>query len=62
MKQFGIASGCTATTYCPDDPVTHCQMAIFIMRGGFNLLLPANIPVVAWASPASASAGQKRRS
>jgi hypothetical protein len=58
MKQFGITSGCTATTYCPDDPVTRGQMAVFIMRGEFNLLLPANIPVVAWASPASASPGQ----
>jgi hypothetical protein len=58
MKQFGITSGCTATTYCPDDPVTRGQMAVFIMRGEFNLLLPANTPVVAWASPASASPGQ----
>src|ERR1022692_4498223 len=58
MKQFGITSGCTAPTYCPDDPVTRGQMAVFIMRSGFNLLLPANIPVVAWASPASSSTGK----
>jgi ethanolamine utilization microcompartment shell protein EutL len=58
MKQFGITSGCTAPTYCPDDPVMRGQMAVFIMRSGFNLLLPANIPVVAWASPASSSTGK----
>jgi hypothetical protein len=33
-------------------------MAVFIMRSEFNMLLPANIPVVAWASPASASPRQ----
>jgi len=33
-------------------------MAVFIMRGKFNQLLPATTPVVAWASPASASPGQ----
>jgi hypothetical protein len=28
----GITSGCTATTYCPDDPVTRAQMATFLAR------------------------------
>ncbi len=58
MKQLGITSGCSATTYCPDDAVTRGEMAVFIMRGEFNLQLPANIPVVVWASPASAAPGQ----
>jgi M6 family metalloprotease-like protein len=58
MKQLGITSGCGTTAYCPDNSVTRGQMAVFIMRGGFNLLLPANIPVVAWTSAASASPGQ----
>jgi len=58
MKQFGITSGCTATTYCPDDPVTRGQMAVFIMRGEFNLLLPPNIPVIAWTSVAGVSPGE----
>jgi hypothetical protein len=58
MKQLGIPAGCGATTYCPDDPVTRGQMAVFIMRGEFNQLLPATTPVVAWAYPANASAGQ----
>jgi uncharacterized repeat protein (TIGR01451 family) len=58
MKQLGITSGCGPTTYCPDDPVTRGQMAVFIMRGEFNQLLPATAPLVVWATPASASAGQ----
>jgi hypothetical protein len=33
-------------------------MAVFMMRGEFNLLLPANIPVLTWVSAASASPGQ----
>jgi plastocyanin len=57
MKQAGITGGCTTTTYCPGDPVTRGEMAIFIMRGGFNLLLPAGTPVIANVSPASGQAG-----
>jgi hypothetical protein len=29
----GITSGCTGTTYCPDDPVRRDQMAKFILKG-----------------------------
>jgi len=32
----GITSGCTATNYCPADPVTRAQMAVFLVRA-FNL-------------------------
>ncbi len=58
MEQLGITSGCAPSSYCPNDPVTRGQMAVFLMRGEFNQLLPATTPVVAWASPASVSAGQ----
>src|SRR5205807_3949009 len=58
MRQIGITAGCGPTTYCPDDPVTRGQMAVFIMRGEFNQLLPASTPVLVWASPASATPGQ----
>jgi len=44
MKQIGITTGCSPTTYCPDTPVTRAQMAVFIMRGMFDLLLPAGTP------------------
>jgi hypothetical protein len=33
MRVRGITSGCTANTYCPNDPVTRGQMAVFLVRG-----------------------------
>ncbi len=30
----GLTDGCTATTYCPNSPVTRGQMAAFLRRGG----------------------------
>ena len=39
----GITAGCTATTYCPGDPVSRAQMAIFIAKGIAKV--PSNIPV-----------------
>jgi hypothetical protein len=32
MRELGYTAGCTATTYCPNDPVTRGQMAAFIVR------------------------------
>ncbi|MCC6364026.1 MAG: S-layer homology domain-containing protein [Bryobacterales bacterium] len=32
MKDLGITGGCTSTTFCPEDSVTHGQMAVFIAR------------------------------
>jgi hypothetical protein len=37
MGELGITSGCTASTYCPDDPVTRGQMAVFIIRARLGL-------------------------
>ncbi len=51
MKRDGVTAGCGTNTYCPNDPVTRGQMAIFIMRAAFNLLLPANTPVLTQISP-----------
>jgi hypothetical protein len=36
LAREGITGGCGATTYCPDDPVTRGQMAVFLVRA-FNL-------------------------
>jgi len=39
LKDQGITSGCTADTFCPTQPVTRAQMAVFIVRavyGGDN--------------------------
>ena len=32
LKDLGITSGCTATTYCPSEQVNRDQMAVFIIR------------------------------
>ena len=57
MAQVGITSGCTATEYCPDDPVTRGQMSVFILRSAFNLFLPANAPSIVSIVGSSLAAG-----
>lgn len=57
MKQENITSGCAATAYCPNSPVTRGEMAIFMMRGAFNQLLPAGTPVLTAISPATLEPG-----
>jgi hypothetical protein len=61
MKQIGITSSCGTTLvgqlYCPDDPVTREQMAVFLMRGAFNQLLPPGTPVIVSASPTAGPRG-----
>jgi hypothetical protein len=32
VKNAGFTSGCTPTTYCPNDPVSRAQMAAFLVR------------------------------
>jgi len=34
LKNRGVTLGCTATQYCPNDPVTRAQMALFMQRLG----------------------------
>jgi len=38
LKDLGITSGCTATTFCPDASVTRGQMAAFVIRGKLRSL------------------------
>jgi hypothetical protein len=57
MKVDNITSGCTATAYCPTNPVTRGDMAIFVMRGGLNQLLPASEPIITTVSPNSLTHG-----
>ena len=57
MAQVGITSGCTATEYCPDDTVTRAEMAVFVLRAAFNLLLPPNTPVIVSSAPGTLSPG-----
>jgi hypothetical protein len=58
MAEDGITTGCTPDDYCPANPVTRGQMAIFIMRGAFNQILSATAPVVTQVSPAVFAPGQ----
>jgi hypothetical protein len=58
MGQLGITTGCAPSAYCPDSPVTRGQMAVFIMRGAFNQLLPGPRPIVVSVTPNAASPGQ----
>lgn len=34
LRNRGITLGCTATTFCPDEPVTRASMALFLNRLG----------------------------
>jgi sugar lactone lactonase YvrE len=51
MKLDGITGGCSTSTYCPGSPVIRGDMAIFVMRGAFNQLLPTGTAVIASISP-----------
>jgi hypothetical protein len=33
LKASGITAGCSATAFCPDDPLTRSQMAVFLSKG-----------------------------
>jgi hypothetical protein len=57
LKEDSITSGCTDTTYCPSEFVTRGDMAIFVMRGGFNQLLPAGTPLIVGVSPTTLTQG-----
>ena len=57
MREEGITSGCSATLYCPSNSVTRGDMAIFVMRGLFNQLLPAGAAVISSISPSTIAAG-----
>jgi hypothetical protein len=57
MRMEGITGGCTPTTFCPAASVTRGQMAIFIMAGLFNQLLPSGTPMITQISPATLGVG-----
>ena len=57
MKEDNITGGCSAVDYCPSDSIIRGDMATFVMRGGFNELLPAGEAVISAVSPATIAAG-----
>ncbi len=59
LYQDGITAGCNLAPleYCPGSPVSRGDMAIFLMRGGFNQLLPPTEPIITSISPSTLTAG-----
>jgi hypothetical protein len=57
LKEENITAGCSATDYCPSEPVIRGDMAIFIMRGGFNQFLPVGTPLLTQISPSTLPLG-----
>ncbi len=47
----GITTGCGPNAYCPGDPVTRGQAAIFLVRSLFNELLVPNTPYITSVIP-----------
>ena len=58
LKVDGITGGCGSTTYCPTLPVSRADMALFIMRGGFNQLLAPGAPALTTINPSTITPGQ----
>ena len=59
MYQDNITAGCGGAplNYCPGNPVTRGDMAIFLMRAGYNQLLPSTEPVIASILPSTLTHG-----
>jgi hypothetical protein len=57
MAEDNITGGCGPGIYCPTSSVTRGSMAIFVMRGGFNQLLPAGEPVITSVTPSTITHG-----
>ena len=57
MAEDTITTGCAPSLYCPSSPVTRGDMAVFIIRGAYNELLPPTEPVISSIVPATLAAG-----
>ena len=44
LRNDGITSGCTSSTYCPDAAVTRAQMAVFLLRARCGSTYVPNAP------------------
>jgi len=58
MAETAITAGCGSGMFCPDAPLTRGQMAVFIITGLLNQMLPIDIPVITEVFPNSGSPGQ----
>jgi len=60
LKDDGITSGCGAGNYCPEDPVTRAQMAVFLLKSKYGSAYTPpsvgastgfdDVPVTHWAA------------
>lgn len=57
MGQLGITDGCGGGDYCPNNHVSRGQMAVFIIRGGFNKLFNTPPPYIKSITPTQAGEG-----
>lgn len=57
LAETGITTGCGVGVFCPGNTVTRGQMALFIVRTGFNLLLPASVKYISGATVTTGAAG-----
>jgi hypothetical protein len=57
MAEDGITTGCATREYCPADDATREQVAVFVMRGEYNLSLPPAEPVITSISPSTLAVG-----
>ncbi len=62
LKQDGITSGCTVTTYCPDLEVSRGEMAVFLMRAALNQLLTGPTPLITQIIPSTWRPAQREPS
>ncbi len=44
MKDLGITVGCSATEYCPNQPVTRGEISVFLIRGKLNIQTATQFP------------------
>lgn len=58
LRDERITNGCSSNGFCPRDPVTRGQMALFLMRAAFNRLMPAWHPRILEFSPSPARRGE----
>ena len=57
MAVDSITGGCGNGDYCPANAVSRGDMALFLMRGAFNQLLPAGTPLLSQITPATLTHG-----
>ena len=58
LKADRITDGCGPSVFCPAGLVTRGDVAVFLMRGLFNKLLPSLMPVVTAVAPSVVTQGQ----